>query len=113
MTETKPYKLYAVKTNAIPDGALKDIEFSLIPTCSNGRYCLIFTDKQLPEKFREIGAEVPLSDEERKFVAQCKATVNSRYMRENETEYAELLSEFCEKLSEELEVEKKKMGEKK
>lgn len=113
MTETNPYKLYAVKTNAIPDGALKDIEFSLIPTVSNGRYCLVFTDKKLPEQFREIGAEVPLSDEERKFVAQCKATVNARYLRENETEYAELLNNFAEVLEKELTEEQKKMGEKK
>lgn len=110
MTDSK-YHLYAIRTADIPQGALKGFQYSLQ---ANNRYVLIFTDQTLDEPYRAVADGVKLEKDEAEWLVKCKAEINAKFMRENESEYADLLSEFCEKLTEELAVEQEKLkGEKK
>lgn len=105
----KQYKLYASRNLQAPSG----IEFSLIPCCSNGKYILIYTDKQLDNSYKEINPNTKLEPEERTWLAECNAELvrkkietNVNTMKENEEEYATMLNKFCDKLAEELKVER-------
>lgn len=100
----KQYKLYASKTTQVPSG----VEFSIVPCCSAGRYMLVYTDKELDGSFKEIDENIKLEQEERSWVTQCKLTINSRAVKEQEETYAELLNGFCDKLAEELKNEQGK-----
>lgn len=103
------YKLYAIRTADIPQGALKGFQYSLQ---ANGRYVLIFTDQTLDEPYRAIADGVKLEKDEQEWLIKCKTEINAKYMRENETEYAEVLNSFAEALEKELAEESKKVGEK-
>ncbi len=91
------YKLYATKKGEIPDG----VEFSLRPC--NTKYLLVFTDKELGAPFVEIPPETKLTEQERQFVMSCKLTINKRYLKEHQKEYADVLTEFLDKFEQELE----------
>lgn len=103
----KQYKLYAGRTLQVPSG----VEFSLVPICANGRYMLVYTDKKLDVPFKEIDENIKLEQEERAWLTGCKLQINARAMKQNEQEYAEMLNSFCDKLEEELEVEKHRKEE--
>lgn len=110
MTEQPKYKLYAIRTADLPKDGLKGFEYSLQ---TNGRYALVFTDKPLNKPYRAIADSVKLEKDEAEWLMRCKAEINSGFMKDNETEYAEMLNSFAEVLEKELAEEQKKMGEKK
>ena len=107
MTEQK-YRLYAGKTTTVPE----NVEFSLLPT--HNHYLLVFADKPLGKPFVEIPEGTELTDEEKKWLLECKVEVNSRYMQDHKDEITEgfdlLLNELEKSLAEEQE---KLKGEKK
>lgn len=110
MTNPNPHKLYAIRTADLPKDGLKGFEYSLQ---ANGRYALVFTQKELKKPYRAIADGVKLEKDEADWLMRCKTEINARFMRENETEYAELLNNFAEVLEKELAEEQKKMREKK
>lgn len=111
MTEKSPkYKLYAIRTADLPQGALKGFQYSLQ---ANNRYVLIFTDQMLASPYKAIADGVKLEKDEAEWLIKCKTEINTKFMRENETEYAEVLNSFAEALEKEFAEESKKVGEKK
>lgn len=104
-TQTPKYHLYASRNLTAPDG----VTYSLIPT--HGRYILILTDKTPPDGFSLIPDGTALTDEESAWKVRCAVEINSRYLQENENEYAEFFDEFLDALSNELSIEKQKIGE--
>lgn len=101
------YNLYASRNLKLPDG----VDFSLIPICSNGKYILLYTDKELGEGYVKIDESVKLEDEEKAWLAQAKIAVNTSFMQEHEEEYTEALNGFLDALSKELSAESKKAKE--
>lgn len=111
MTEQKPYKLYAVRTADLTKDALKCFEYSLV---ANNRYALVFTDKKLTAPYKQIQDGVTLEKNERAWLTECKLKVNAKAVKENESEYSEVLNEFAIALEKELKAEQEKLkGEKK
>lgn len=110
MTDQK-YHLYAIRTAALPQGALKGFEYSLV---ANNRYALVFTDRELTEPYKQIQDGVTLEKNERAWLTECKLKVNANAVKENESEYSEVLNEFAIALEKELKAEQEKLkGEKK
>lgn len=111
MTEQSlKYHLYAIRTADLSQGALKGFQYSLQ---ANNRYALIFTDQMLKSPYKAVADGVKLEKDEQEWLIKCKAEINAKFMRENETEYAEVLNSFAEALEKELAEESKKIGEKK
>lgn len=106
MTEQK-YRLYAGKTTTVPENA----EFSLLPT--HNHYILVFTDKPLKAPFKEIPEGTELTDEEKKWLLECKISANTRYLQEHKDEITEGFNLLLEAVEKELKAEQKKVGEKK
>lgn len=106
MSETKPYKLYASYDKKIPDG----VEYSLQPFGAN--YLLCFTDKELPQSFKEIPPETPLTAQEQAWLTGCKLSVNAKFMKENESEVADGFDLLLTAVEKELNAEKKKLSKK-
>lgn len=106
MTEQK-YRLYAGKTTTVPNG----VEFSLLPT--HNHYLLVFCDKPLGKPFVEIPEGTELTDEEKKWLLECKISVNARYMQEHKDEITDGFNLLLEAVEKELKAEQKKVGEKK
>lgn len=104
------YHLYAIRTADLPQGALKDFQYLLQ---ANNRYVLLFTDQTLDKPYRAVADGVKLEKDEQEWLTACKTEINTKFMRENEMEYAEVLNSFAEALEKELAEESKKMGEKK
>lgn len=107
MTEQPKYSLYASRNLTVPAG----VEFSLIPTCSNGRYILLYTDKPLGGGYTRLDDSVKLEQEERAWLIRVKLTINSRFMQQHAQEYSEALTDFCDALEKELAEEQKKSGD--
>ena len=107
MTEQPKYNLYASRNLTVPDG----VEYSLIPSCSGGRYILLYTDKVLENGYKQLNESVNLEQEERAWITSVKIAVNNRYLAEHESEYAEAFNEFANALEQALAEEKKKLGE--
>lgn len=101
------YKLYATKKGEIPNG----VEFSLRPYGAD--YLLVFTDKELKKPFVEIPPEIPLTEQERRFVSHCKLVIGKRYLDRYKTVYTPVLDEFCDRLEEELRAEEEKENDEK
>lgn len=106
MTEQKPYKLYAIRTADLTNNALKGFKYSLV---ANNRYALVFTDRELTEPYKQIQDGVRLEKNEREWLLSCKFAVNNRAMKENESEYSEVLNEFAIALEKELKAEQEKL----
>lgn len=104
------YHLYAIRTADLPQGALKGFQYSLQ---ANNRYVLIYYDQTLESPYRAVADGVKLEKDEQEWLIKCKTEINTKFMRENETEYAEVLNSFAEALEKELAEESKKVGEKK
>lgn len=108
--ETTKYKLYAIYTKHLAKDELKGFEYSLV---ANNRYALVFTDRELTEPYKQIQNGVTLEKNEREWLLSCKFAVNNRAMKENESEYSEVLNEFAIALEKELKAEQEKLnGEK-
>lgn len=103
MNEQSKYRLYASRNLTVPDG----VTYSLIPT--HGRYILALTDKKPNDEFTLVPEGTPLTDEESAWKVRCAVEINSRYLQENEQEYAEVFGAFCDTLEKELAEEKKKL----
>ncbi len=103
--ETNNYKLYAVRLSAINQDDLPGFEYSL---CSNSTYALIFTDKQLKEPYCVVDSSIPLLPEESQWLLDVKTAINTKTMKNNENEYTEILSNFCNAFEKELKKEKRK-----
>lgn len=103
--QTPKYHLYASRNLAVPDG----VEYSLIPSCSGGRYILLYTDKVLENGCKQLDESVNLEPEERAWLTSVKSAVNNRYLQEHEQEYAEVFGAFCDTLEKELAEEKKRL----
>lgn len=109
--ETTKYKLYAIYTKHLAKDALKGFEYSLV---ANNRYALVFTDRELTEPYKQIQDGVTLEKNERAWLTECKLKINAKAVKENESEYGEVLNEFAIALEKELKAEQKKLkGEKK
>lgn len=106
----QPYKLYAIKTADLPQDGLKAHRYSYN---ANGRYCLVYSDCALKEPYRLIREDIALTADERAWLMSCKLSINNQAMRENESEYSDLLNDFVGALEKELAEESKKIGEKK
>lgn len=104
------YHLYAIRTVDLPQGALNGFQYSLQ---ANNRYALIYTDQTLKQPYKQVADGVKLEKDEQEWLIKCKTEINAKFMRENETEYAEVLNSFAEALEKELAEESKKVGEKK
>ena len=110
MKKTK-YKHNANNTKNLAKDELKGFEYSLV---ANNRYALVFTDRELTAPYKQIQDGVTLEKNERAWLLSCKFAVNNRAMKENESEYSEVLNEFAIALEKELKAEQEKLkGEKK
>lgn len=110
MSDNK-YHLYAIRTADLPQGALKGFQYSLQ---ANNRYALVFTDRELTEPYKQIQDGVTLENNERAWLTECKLKINAKAVKENESEYSEVLNEFAIALEKELKAEQEKLkGEKK
>ncbi len=107
MTERPKYNLYASRNLTVPDG----VEFSLIPSCSQGRYILLYTDKVLENGYKRLDESVNLEQEERAWLTSVKLAINNAYLKEHEQEYAEAFNEFANALENALAEEKKKLSD--
>lgn len=78
-----------------------------------GQYLLIFADKKPIGDFREVppARECNLTKSEKRWLMNCKLAVNAKAVKTNETEYAAFLSEFCDRLEQELKKEERKAKE--
>lgn len=111
MTEQPKYQLYAIKTADLPQDGLKAHRYSYN---ANGRYALVYTQSSLVEPYRLIREDIALTADERAWLIMCKAEINAKFMRENESEYSEVLNEFAIALEKGLKAEQEKLkGEKK
>ena len=110
--ETTKYKLYAIYTKHLAKDALKGFEYSLV---ANNRYAWVFTDRELTEPYKQIQDGVTLEKNERAWLTECKLKVNTNAVKENESEYSEVLNEFAIALEKELKAEQEKLkdGDKK
>ena len=109
--ETPKYKLYAIYTKHLSKDELKGFKYSLV---SNNRYALVFTEKELTAPYKQIQDGVMLEKNERAWLTECKLKVNANAVKENESEYGEVLNEFAIALEKELKAEQEKLkGEKK
>lgn len=105
MTDQK-YKLYAIYTKHLTKDALKCFEYSLV---ANNRYVLVFTDRELTAPYKQIQDGVTLEKNERVWLTECKLKVNAKAVKENESEYSEVLNEFAIALEKELKAEQEKL----
>lgn len=112
MTEQPKYKLYAIYTKHLAKDELKGFEYFLV---ANNRYALVFTDKKLTAPYKQIQDGVTLEKNERAWLTECKLKVNAKAVKENESEYSEILNEFAIALEKELKAEQEKLkdGDKK
>lgn len=111
MTEQPKYHLYAIKTADLLQNGLKAHKYSYN---ANGRYALVYSDTSLVEPYRLIRGDIALTADERAWLTECKLKVNAKAVKENESEYSEVLNEFAIALEKELKAEQEKLkGEKK
>lgn len=113
MTEQKQYSVYAIKTAQLKPNELTAYEWSIIPTCSGGRYALVFTDKELKEPFVKIPDGTKLEEVEQAWLTRVKMTINRRYMEEHEQDLIPILDGLVDSLTAELKAEEKKLKGKK
>lgn len=106
MLKQPKYKLYAIYTKYLAKDELKGFEYSLV---ANNRYALVFTDRELTEPYKQIQDGVMLEKNERAWLTECKLKVNVNAVKENESEYSEVLNEFAIALEKELKAEQEKL----
>ena len=73
---------------------------------------LVYSDKQPNGRFVKCDDKVvtELTSSEKRWLALCKATVNSEAMAENKEAYIELLNKFADTLEQELHNERSRVN---
>lgn len=105
----KKYELYCTRPRDIPG----DIRFSYY--CPPNNYILVYTDKELSQDYKPVPENLlsAMSDNEKKWLVECKKTVNIEKMNANSADYILILEELLQGFEKELKAlsEKKKREE--
>ena len=102
----RKYKLYASQIQDVPQG----VEFSYIPPSL--KYLLVYTPKAPTgtKPFTLVPEGIKMSEDERRWLFNCKVAVNTKAMIKNAGDYKIALNKYFDKVEAELKIEAEKFA---